>query len=151
MIIVDNSVVVKWFFVERESDRAEALARDCVLTGEPAAAPTLLPLEFTNALCQRIRRGFPAENAGPILEAFFESPIQYLPRPEERRRALHRRALALANELGLPATYDAHYIALAEMYGCELWTADERLVNQLAGRLPFVRLLADYPSPPADD
>ena len=34
----------------------------------------------------------------------------------------------------LPATYDAHYLALAEHLGVELWTADTRLVNAL---LPF--------------
>ena len=31
----------------------------------------------------------------------------------------------------LPATYDAHYLALAEWMEIDLWTADARLVNAL--------------------
>ena len=26
----------------------------------------------------------------------------------------------------LRAAFDAHYLALAEIFGCELWTADEK-------------------------
>jgi predicted nucleic acid-binding protein len=40
---------------------------------------------------------------------------------------LHRRALELAQSLSLPATYDAHYLAVAEDLQAELWTADRRL------------------------
>ncbi len=35
---------------------------------------------------------------------------------------LHRRALELASQLKQGAVYDAHYLALAESLGCELWT-----------------------------
>ena len=31
----------------------------------------------------------------------------------------------------LPATYDAHYLALAEWMEIDLWTADTKLVNSL--------------------
>ena len=31
----------------------------------------------------------------------------------------------------LPATYDAHYLALAEWMDIELWTADMRLVKAI--------------------
>lgn len=37
-------------------------------------------------------------------------------------------ALDLAERLSLSATYDAHYLALAEWLGAEFWTADQRLV-----------------------
>ncbi|HVC33638.1 MAG TPA: type II toxin-antitoxin system VapC family toxin [Chloroflexota bacterium] len=35
--------------------------------------------------------------------------------------------------------YDSYYLALAETLGCDLWTADRRLVN--AVNLPWVRMV----------
>lgn len=52
-------------------------------------------------------------------------------------------ALALANQFNLSATYDAHYLALAERKGCEYWTADERLWNVVKTQLPWVRWLGE--------
>jgi predicted nucleic acid-binding protein len=59
---------------------------------------------------------------------------------------LHHQALVLADALGLSATYDAHYLALAEHLGCELWTDDERLIRQVTNSLPFVRWIGDHPA-----
>ena len=52
----------------------------------------------------------------------------------------------LADALDLPATYDAHYLALAEHLGCELWTDDQRLIRHVATSLPFVRWIGDHPA-----
>jgi len=43
--------------------------------------------------------------------------------------SLHERALRWADRLGHSKAYDAHYLALAEQEGIELWTADRRLAN----------------------
>jgi len=61
---------------------------------------------------------------------------------------VHRRALQLADTYNLPAAYDAHYLALAEAFGCELWTDDQRLLRRVGGALDFVRWIGDY-QPPA--
>ena len=58
--------------------------------------------------------------------------------------SLSMRAIELAEQYGLPATYDAHSLALAERNQCEYWTADTRLWNAIAGKLKWVRLLSDY-------
>ena len=42
---------------------------------------------------------------------------------------LHERALRWADRLGHSKAYDAHYLALAEQEGLDLWTADRRLAN----------------------
>jgi predicted nucleic acid-binding protein len=39
----------------------------------------------------------------------------------------------------------ALYVALAEREGCELLTADQRMVNNLQSSFPFIRLLASLP------
>ena len=40
--------------------------------------------------------------------------------------------------------YDAHYLALSQLLGREFWTADQRLLRQVQGALPFVRWLGDF-------
>jgi predicted nucleic acid-binding protein len=56
-------------------------------------------------------------------------------------RVDHDRALQLARRFNRPATYDAHYLALAERLGIEFWTADERLYNSVRYQLPWVHLV----------
>jgi predicted nucleic acid-binding protein len=60
---------------------------------------------------------------------------------------VYQQALAIAAAYGLPAAYDAHYVALAQHLDCDLWTDDQRHLCQLGGALPFVRPLANYPLP----
>ena len=40
--------------------------------------------------------------------------------------------------------HDAAYLAVAEILGCELWTADERLYNSVKTDMPRVRWLGDF-------
>jgi len=54
---------------------------------------------------------------------------------------LHARALEIASERHLSATYDAHYIALAERFRVPLWTSDHRLAGALGDGLPEVHLV----------
>lgn len=57
---------------------------------------------------------------------------------------LSRRAFELAHQFNLLATYDPHYVALAERENGEFWTADARLWTAIKEKLPRVRLLAEY-------
>jgi predicted nucleic acid-binding protein len=41
--------------------------------------------------------------------------------------------------------YDCLYVALAEREGCELVTADQRLITNLGPTFPFIRSLASFP------
>ncbi|NEU77060.1 type II toxin-antitoxin system VapC family toxin [Hassallia byssoidea VB512170] len=54
---------------------------------------------------------------------------------------LHREAFTLARSLRLSATYDSHYLALAQRLGCEFWTADRRLYNSVQASLPWIHLV----------
>jgi predicted nucleic acid-binding protein len=140
MICVYASVVVKWLLLEEQSDRADALYDAAVLRDELIVAPPLLPLEITNVLRQRMRaQGGPSlVEATELLDTFLAFAIDYQNPP-----GLHHRALALADAYGLPAAYDANYLALAEHLGCDFWTDDRRLLRHVGGRLAFVRSLAD--------
>jgi predicted nucleic acid-binding protein len=138
MICVDASLAAKWVLREGDSELALALYRNSNPDG--LVAPPLMPSEVTNAIWKRVTRGgMPLSDAQSALTAFFTFDVE-IAVPAE----LHRRALDLAAQFGQPAVYDMHYVALAQIAGCDLWTADERLVNTVAGRLPFVRSLADF-------
>jgi predicted nucleic acid-binding protein len=98
------------------------------------AAPTLLYYEVSNALYRYQRAqmiGAPA--ARLAFKAALALPVQLY-----GGRALHQRAWALAERFSLPATYDAHYLALAERLGGEFWTADQKLVKLVQDELPWV-------------
>lgn len=140
MICVDASVAAKWAFVEEYSGEARALPRDALLQPESIVAPPLLPSEVANVIRQRMRRGqVRLDEARALLAQFLAVPIR-LRAPE----TLSDRALVLADEYHLPAVYDAHYVALSELLGATFWTADQRLLRALGGRLPLVRWIADH-------
>lgn len=50
--------------------------------------------------------------------------------------------LEIACERTLPATYDAHYVALAGRFRVPLWTCDRRLAKELVGGSPEVHLVS---------
>jgi predicted nucleic acid-binding protein len=54
---------------------------------------------------------------------------------------LYSRALELACEHQLPATYDAHYLALTERFRVPLWTCDQRLAKEIGKGPPEVYLV----------
>jgi len=99
------------------------------------AAPPLLFYEVTNALYRYQREGMMSPSAvGLALKAAQALPLRLYGEPE-----LHTRALDLAERFSLPAAYDAHYLALAQWLGAELWTADRRLARAVQDELPWVR------------
>lgn len=90
-------------------------------------APTLLYYEVTNGL-YKYQRGkmVSAETIWETLEFSLDLPIQLV-----NESSLHLRAQELATQYNLPATYDAHYLALAQWMQIDLWTADSRLINTM--------------------
>ena len=55
------------------------------------------------------------------------------------------RAFEIAAQFQLKWIYDGFYVALAEIVGCDLWTADEALHSAVREVHTNVRLLAQYP------
>jgi predicted nucleic acid-binding protein len=54
-----------------------------------------------------------------------------LPVIRESPAPLHTAAIRLAAEARLPASCDAHYMALARLLDADLWTADARLAREV--------------------
>lgn len=141
MKCVDASVAAKWVVPEEYSSQALALVNSAMDANEWIVAPPLLPFEVTNVLRQRMRRrGMPLIDAEKALATFATFPVTLIASDE-----LYRRALSIADMYGLPAAYDAHYVALAQILECDLWTDDRRLRHGLPDELRFIRWIGDYP------
>lgn len=139
MIAVDASVAAKWILPEEHSERALALVTTAAQTARAIVAPPLLPFEVANILRQRmIRQGLTLPSADRLMAQLLAFPVA-LVMPE----GLSRRALAIADEHNLRAAFDAHYVALADLLSCELWTDDQRLIRQVGDKLPFVRWIGE--------
>lgn len=133
---VDASFVVRvldaprYPSAQREWDRL-------IGAGHELIAPTLFPYEVANALHQQQRAGMiSAERSADGLRRVLHLPIDL-----HGDARLHSRAMELAHEHHLPATYDAHYVALAERFRVPLWTCDGRLAEAFLGDSPEVRLV----------
>lgn len=138
-VAVDASVAASLLFDEEHSERAAALFADAARTGMLLLAPFLLPVEVTNVVRKRMRADNLTLDVGRALLARFERlSIDLLEPP-----GLHGHALELAAAHSLGA-HDVHYVALADLAGCKLWTGDARILRAVRGRLPFVRWIGDY-------
>ena len=142
-VVVDASLAVKWLVEEDDSDKAHAALESWVAQDITRIAPHLLPFEVTNALHRRVVRGeLNVADSIRMMARLLASRLELHEPP-----GLHIRALQLASQLNQNAAYDAHYLALAESFGCELWTADERFYRAASSSVDNVRWLGDFVAP----
>ena len=141
-VVVDTSIVIKWVLNEPDSAMALALLTKWSSNGTAIYAPALLIYELTNALYQHMRKN--DETLDEAKQALVDAFLIDLELDSSLDIALSMRAMEFAHQHKLPATYDPHYLALAERENCEYWTADKRLWNAVKGKLHWVRWLGDY-------
>jgi predicted nucleic acid-binding protein len=138
---VDASLAVKVVVPEVDSEQAEALFTAWMTTGTQLIAPAFFDVETDSILRQKVvlRQELTLEQAQRAWVTLQTLPIQQLSVGGQRQRAWD-----IATDLALVTVYDATYLALADLRGCEFWTADARLVHRVKARLPFVKWLGDY-------
>lgn len=139
-VVVDASLAFKWLVEEVDSEKADSLAEVWNDGGIQTVAPYFMSAEVTNILRQRVRRGdMSVEEGLCLIQKLLLSGIELY-----HSMDIHLRALELASELGQGAAYDSHYLALAELLDCEMWTADERFYRSASPAAPRLRLLAEF-------
>jgi predicted nucleic acid-binding protein len=124
--VLDSCIALKWVLNESGRDLAERL-RDGFLAGTIwLIAPDIFPIEIGNALTKAERqRKIELGQASLFLTDILD------PLPELRPSLpLLLRAIELSSR-GRLGVYDCLYVALAEAEGCDLLTADERLLRAL--------------------
>ena len=133
-LVVDTSVVVKWYLPEADHEVAREL-RDAYLDGEfDLIAPALLPFETVNAL--RYSGHFDGEQLDAAAQSLSEYGIDLVPFREAGAVA------DIATDLDI-TIYDAACVALAEQFDTKTYTADETLLDDLdeeySDRLAHIR------------
>jgi predicted nucleic acid-binding protein len=123
-LVVDASVVVKWYIPEQDHEPARALRDDYLERHHDLVAPSLLPFEVVNAL--EYSGEYDDDRLLEASESLPEYGIELVPYHNVGRVA------ELANELEI-TIYNASYLALAQEAGTTAYTADGRLLDELEG------------------
>jgi predicted nucleic acid-binding protein len=138
-VCVDVNLALKLVIAETDSHDAHQLWAQWIENDIEVVAPPLIAYEGISVVCnKRFTGALPPHEAQLMVKAFLLLGTRTV-QPEN----LHERAWELAQRFNRPQAYDSHYLALAEILGIELWTADKRLYNTVKDQLTYVRLLGD--------
>jgi predicted nucleic acid-binding protein len=135
--VLDASVSLCWVIPRPLSPKALLLRDEYRQQIHELIAPSVYPHEIANALTKSERQKLiPDGDARPLSrDVFSTSPVLYGTGP------ILFRAIDISSQTKC-GFYDCLYVALAEREGCELVTADDKLIKALQPTLPFVVSLA---------
>lgn len=129
-IIIDSSVIAKWYLPDERDNQALKIQQDFSSKTIFISVPLLIFYEVNNIL----------KNAAKSLRISKEKTYQayedllQLDFTVYSSTALFKKALQLAIVFDI-TSYDASYIALAEYLKVPLFTADEKLINNIDSKL----------------
>lgn len=136
-VVVDASIALRWVLRDEKEARVDALLEQWVISLTEMVAPPLFLAEVTNALYLSVRRNrLTLQEAELALNTIIQLGVQTAEPP-----GLYPRSLRLAATYAVANAYDAQYLALAEIEGCEVWTADQRLAASIRPSPPWLKLI----------
>jgi predicted nucleic acid-binding protein len=135
--VLDSSVAFKWVVVEPLTDKAQNLRDEFRRGLHELIAPDVFPVEVAHSLtrAERQARISPSQASVLLAEVLLTRPQfhPYIP--------LLSQAVAISSQARI-GVYDCLHVALAQREGCELLTADDRLVRALQPSFPFITALS---------
>jgi predicted nucleic acid-binding protein len=138
--VLDSNVGIKWLLQEDLSDKARVVRDEFLLGRHELLAPDIFMVEAAHAVTRAQRQGRVLPNE---VKVFIDDLIATAPDFHP-----HAPLLSRAIEISVQArhnVYDCLYVALAEREGCELLTADQKMINNLQGAFPLIVALASLP------
>ena len=139
-VVVDSSVVIKWFVVEPLSTVARRILDEYQTGTLVLLAPDLLYAEVGNVVWKKHRfQGMAAADAKQIIDEFQKLTFSVTSAKDLLDEAYR---LAVTHQR---TVYDALYMALSMHEKCPYVTADEKLVNAVRSALPNVIWIASWP------
>ena len=137
--VLDASVILKWYLSdENYGEKALALLRQYISGDLDILAPTLLEFEVVNGLILAQKRGRAGEEKVSLaIEGFINLQIGL-----KSLYSIYSKVIHYCKAYSRSA-YDASYLALADVEGVPLITADEGLYNSVRKDLKWVKWLGD--------
>jgi len=123
-VIVDASVVAKWFIPEEDSDKAVKLRNRHIDGSLTLMAPDLIVYEVVNALTYHPE--ISDEAIREDIEALFMIDLELVPPSTELVASIADKARQLAISI-----YDSSYLVLAEITATNLVTADKKFYDRV--------------------
>lgn len=146
-MVPDANVLVRLVAPGEHRQQAFALWERVSAGRELCVVPAFCPAEIISSIRQMGRGGMltaaEEETAARDFVVRIRPGLTTIDSP-----ALTLAAWEIARDLNERHTYHSVYLAVARAFGTEFWTADQRLLRQLAGRFPETQFLGDYPLPP---
>src|SRR3954471_15052714 len=140
--VVDCSMAFKWVIVETDSDKAIRLRDDFRNGVLELISPDIFPAEMASSLLTAQRKGRVSDYQPLLFDVLAEGIDLHETTP--LLPAVGRIIAAVTTGVKF-SVYDCLHVALAEREGCELVTADMRLINNLGPVFPFITPLASLP------
>ena len=138
--VLDSSVAFKSLVLEQHSSMAIRLVREFGQSLHEFIAPSVVSHELAHAVTRAERQNRLA--TGQAIQhwaAFMAVPPLLIDDQPLIERGIE---IASFHRIGV---YDSVYVALAEQEGCELITADDKLVRNLQKHFPFIVDLSTLP------
>ncbi len=127
MIVLDTSVILKWYLEEEDSDKAlyyrtEYLNRQINIT-----VPDLIMYEISNAL--RYNKDFIVNDVKLVIESIYLSKIKIVSPTIE----LINQAIEFSSSFDV-SIYDSTYLALSSLLNFQFITADEKFYKKIISK-----------------
>ncbi|MFW5904364.1 MAG: type II toxin-antitoxin system VapC family toxin [Candidatus Saliniplasma sp.] len=135
MIVIDTSVIVKWFSEEKHTEEALKLREKIRNKKEIGVLPDLLLYELTNAL--RYNPNFDEDDVKDAIESILEMDMDIITLTSD----VLSNTISIAFERDI-TIYDSSYVALVMELESKLVTADKKLYDKLLD-LDFVYFIGD--------
>ncbi|MCL5102572.1 MAG: type II toxin-antitoxin system VapC family toxin [Armatimonadetes bacterium] len=138
-ICVDANLAVMWYTPEAGRELAVELLHECMQRNIRIIAPDFIYGEAGSAIRRKVYRGSMDEDEGRVsLSLLLDAQIDCA-----NTLDLFDEAWRIACRYNLATLYDAFYLALAELRGCDFWTADKRFINSVSS-IPYVKNITDF-------
>ena len=138
---IDASVAVKWVLRdEMWRKKARKLLFDSIKSDIMLIAPPLFEYETESVLQERLYSGkLTIAEVNVAIEKLNSVGVQVI-----NHTGMIKCARDIARGFNQPKIYDSLYAALAELRGCEFWTADKAFYDAVKSTLLYVKYLPDY-------